>query len=363
MSSEVHLSRTVESGSCGERDGAPGVKTTESGEPMTAALTSADAVTSVAGHAKQMHEGVTASAQAAATIAFPPAHGTPGGGALLPAAGRRDPGRGHTGVNEENAMSYSAFDLTGKVALVTGGNGGIGLGMAHALAEAGAAVCIWGTHAGKNDRALAELEALGGPAQALPCDVGDRAQVESAFAATLERFGRVDACFVNAGVSGWQRSFLDITPEEWRRVLRVNLDGAFHTLQVAARHMIDRADSGDPGGRLVATGSLAAVSGAARNEHYAATKGGLVSMMRALAVELARHRITANVIQPGWVETAMTQDTFDQERFATAVLPRVPMRRWGQPTDFGGIAVYLASDASAYHTGDAFLIDGGYFLF
>jgi NAD(P)-dependent dehydrogenase (short-subunit alcohol dehydrogenase family) len=235
--------------------------------------------------------------------------------------------------------------------------------MARALAEAGAAVCIWGTSAEENAAAPAGIEALGAQARALECDVGDRVQVEGAFAATLERFGRVDACFANAGVSGWQRSFLDITPQEWRRVLRINLDGAFHTLQVAARHMIARAEAGDAGGRLVATGSLAAISGAARNEHYAATKGGLVSMMRALAVELARHRITANVIQPGWVETAMTEDTFGHERFATAVLPRVPMRRWGQPADFGGIAVYLASDASAYHTGDTFLIDGGYFLF
>ncbi len=260
-------------------------------------------------------------------------------------------------------MSYRPFDLTGKVALVTGGNAGIGLGMARALAEAGAAICIWGTRAEKNAVAAREIEALGVDTLALECDVGDREQVEAAFAATLERFGRVDACFANAGVSGWQRSFLDITPDEWRRVLRVNLDGAFHTFQAAARHMIERAEAGDAGGRLVATGSLAAVSGAARNEHYAATKGGLVSMVRALAVELARYRITANVIQPGWIATAMTRETFDGEKFAGAVLPRVPMRRWGEPADFGGIAVYLASDASGYHTGDALLIDGGYVLF
>lgn len=248
-------------------------------------------------------------------------------------------------------MTYSAFDLTGKVALVTGGNGGIGLGMARALVEAGASICICGSNPEKNTAALAELEDLGADAQALECDVGDREQVEAGFAATLERFGRVDACFANAGVNRWHRSFLDITPEEWRRVPRVNLDGAFHTFQIATRHMIERAEAGDEGGRLVATGSLAAISGAARNEHYAATKGGLVSMVRALAVELARHRMTANVIQPGWIETAMTQEKFHRERFASAVLPRVPMRLWGEPADFGDIAVYLASDASAYHTG------------
>jgi NAD(P)-dependent dehydrogenase (short-subunit alcohol dehydrogenase family) len=108
------------------------------------------------------------------------------------------------------------------------------------------------------------------------------------------------------------------------------------------------------------TASLAAISGQPRGEHYAATKGGVISMMRALAVELARHRIRANAVLPGWIDTAMTEKTLHWDKFAEKVLPRVPVRRWGAPGDFGGIAVYLASDASAYHTGDTFLIDGGY---
>jgi len=255
-------------------------------------------------------------------------------------------------------MSYQPFDLTGKVALVTGGNGGIGLGMADAVARAGASVCIWGTNADKNAAALAQLQAHGGDAAALICDVSDEAAVDRAFAETLERFGRVDACLANAGVSGRGalKPFVEMTVEDWRRVTGVNLDGSFFTLRAAARHMIERGG----GGRLVATASLAAVSGAARNEHYAATKGALVSLVYALSVEMARYGITANAILPGWIETAMTESAFAWEKFANAVKPRIPMRRWGEGSDFGGIAVYLMSDASAYHTGDTLLIDGGY---
>ena len=127
--------------------------------------------------------------------------------------------------------------------------------------------------------------------------------------------------------------------------------------------MVERAEAGDPGGRLVGTASLAALSGAARNEHYAATKGALVSMLRAMAVEFARWGITANAVLPGWIETEMTAPSFNWDRFRDAVLPRIPAKRWGTPADFGGIAVYLMSDASAYHTADSLLIDGGYWVF
>ncbi len=261
-------------------------------------------------------------------------------------------------------MAYSPFDLGGKVALVTGGNGGIGLGMAEAMAQAGADVVIWGTNAGKNEAARDRLAKHGTRVLALQCDVGDETAVEAAFAESLRVMGRVDGCFANAGISsGKQTPFTEFTAEDWRRVLRVNLDGAFYTFRAAARHMKERAEAGDKGGRLVGTASLAAIEGAARNEHYAATKGGLVSMIKALAVELARHGITANAILPGWIETDMTAKSVANPKFAGNVLPRVPMRRWGQPEDFGGIAVYLMSSASAFHTGDSFLIDGGYALF
>jgi NAD(P)-dependent dehydrogenase (short-subunit alcohol dehydrogenase family) len=185
--------------------------------------------------------------------------------------------------------------------------------------------------------------------------------VEARFTDTLGHFGRVDAFFANAGVIGSSdvKSFVDMSADEWRRVMRVNLDGAFYTLRAAARHMVARSG----GGSLVVTSSLAAISGPPRNQHYAASKGGVISMMQSLAVELGRYQIRANTIQPGWIDTEMTEQTLHASRFEERVLPRVPLRRWGEPADFGAIAVYLASDASAYHTGDTFLIDGGYTKF
>lgn len=258
-------------------------------------------------------------------------------------------------------MAYAPFDLTGKVALITGGNSGIGLGMAEALAQAGAAVAIWGTNAEKNKTALAKLETYGRPTLALNCDVSDEAAVERSFAETVKALGRVDSCFVNAGVSGrgGATAFAQMATEEWRRVMSVNLDGAFFTLRAAARHMTERGD----GGSLVVTASLAAISGAARGEHYAATKGALISMTKSLAVELARYKVRANAILPGWIDTPMTEKALHGQAFNTKVLPRVPMRRWGVGDDFGGIAVYLASDASAYHSGDTLVIDGAYLIF
>jgi hypothetical protein len=261
-------------------------------------------------------------------------------------------------------MAFTPFDLTGKVALVTGGNSGIGLGMAEAVARAGADVCIWGRRAEKNAAAAEQIGQHGTSVIYLECDVGaGAAEIDEAMERTVAELGRVDACFANAGVHGVAKSCFDLDEAEWRRVLGVNLDGAFFTLRAAARHMVERAGEGDPGGRLIGTASLAALSGAARQEHYAATKGAMVSMIRAMAVELARHGITANAILPGWIETEMTEQIFARDKFRDAVLPRIPARRWGRPDDFGGLAVYLMSDASAYHTGDSMVVDGGYWIF
>ena len=261
----------------------------------------------------------------------------------------------------ETRAPSKLFDLSGKTALITGGNSGIGLGFAEGVAKHGADVCIWGTNAEKNQAALESLKPYGTRVHAIQCDVGDEARVESAFAETLERFGRVDACFANAGVGG-SAPFGELTHAQWQSVLRVNLDGLFFTLRCASRHMKARAEQGDKGGRLIGTSSLGAIMGMARGEAYAGTKGAVISIMQGLAVEFARYGVTANSILPGHIATAMTARNYANEKFANAILPRIPLRRWGDKSDFEGIAVYLMSNASAYHTGDSFLIDGGFFV-
>lgn len=257
----------------------------------------------------------------------------------------------------------SGFDLEGKVALLTGGNGGIGLGMAEGLAAAGADVVIWGTNAEKNAAAEKALKQHGRRVLAQRCDVSDEAQVEKNFADAVKAMGRVDGCFANAGVSQARAPLAELSTTEWRRVMQVNLDGAFFTLRAAARHMTERAKAGDAGGRLIGMASSAAIHGAARASSYAATKGAMLTMIRALAVEMARYRVTANSILPGWIESDMTAKAIGDQKFAAAVLPRIPLRRWGTKEDFAGIAVYLMSDASSYHTGDHFVIDGAYTIF
>jgi hypothetical protein len=260
-------------------------------------------------------------------------------------------------------MAFQPFDLTGRVVLITGGNGGIGLGMAEGLAQAGADVCVWGTNPDKNASALERLQSFGGKAAAMQCNVADKADVEARFQETLEEFGRIDGCFANAGVGARGTNFHDMTDQEWEKILSVNLHGVVYVTRLAAGHMKERADNGDAFGRLVTTSSLAAVSGQAKGEHYALAKGGMVAFTKALAVEYARHGVTAHTLLPGWIETGMTQTTFAWDRFRDNVMPRIPMRRWGQPEDFAGIAVYIMSDASRYHTAETFLIDGGYFSF
>ena len=251
------------------------------------------------------------------------------------------------------------FDLSGHVALVTGGNSGIGLGMATALAQAGADVAIWGTNESKNAVASEALAEHGTKVAAFRCDVGDEEQVDSTFAATVEALGKVDSCFANAGIGMGAPSFMQMTLETWRTVTRINLDGVFLTFRAAARHMVERGE----GGRLVVTSSVSAVDGAPRNQAYASCKGGVLSMVRGLAVELARYGVTANSILPGWIDTPMTAGMTENEMMLKKLFPRIPQRRWGQPDDFGGVAVYLASEASKYHTGDTLVVDGGYTVF
>ncbi|MGE0047094.1 MAG: SDR family NAD(P)-dependent oxidoreductase [Hyphomonadaceae bacterium] len=259
-------------------------------------------------------------------------------------------------------MAYAPFNLAGKVALVTGGNRGIGWGMSEALAQSGADVAIWGRDQAKNEEAAKKLAAHGVRAKGYKVDVADENQVNAAMEATLKDFGRVDFAVANAGIGAGSK-FSEFPTEVYRRVLSVNLDGVFFTLRAVCKHMVARAEAGDPGGSLVGVASLAAIEGAARNEAYAATKGAVISMMKSIAVEHARYGVRANAVLPGWIATDMTAGAQAAPAFAEKVIPRVPARRWGEPKDFGGVAVYLASDASSYHSGDLFVIDGGYAIF
>ncbi|WP_067660484.1 SDR family NAD(P)-dependent oxidoreductase [Nocardia harenae] len=251
------------------------------------------------------------------------------------------------------------FDLTGHVAVVTGGNSGIGLGFARGLARAGAAVCVIGRNVSRNEAAAAELRGFGGEVLALACDVGEEQQIADTIGRAAAELGRIDSCFVNAGVPQTTTPFLETSLADFRSVTSINLDAAFVTLREAAKVIVAQGD----GGSLVGTASLAARQGPARGQSYAASKAGLIAMMNSIAVELSRHGVRANSVLPGWVETPMTEGIFAWDRFRERVQPRVPVGRWGTTRDFESVAVYLASPASAFHTADTLLIDGGYSVF
>jgi len=194
-------------------------------------------------------------------------------------------------------------------------------------------------------------------------NVANEQEVIDGIDATVAELGRIDSVFANAGVGFGAPSFIGMTTEIYRKTLAVNLDGVFWTLREASRHMVERAKTGDTGGSLIGVASLAAIEGAARNQAYAATKGAVISMIKSCAVEFARYGVRANAILPGWIATDMTAGAQANQAFAEKVIPRVPARRWGEPEDFGGVAVYLTSDASSYHSGDTFVIDGAYSIF
>jgi NAD(P)-dependent dehydrogenase (short-subunit alcohol dehydrogenase family) len=260
-----------------------------------------------------------------------------------------------------STSSTHPLDLNAKVAVVTGGNRGIGLGIAQGLASAGCSVAIWGRDEAQNRKAVEQCSLLGSEVAAFHCDVLVEASVQEAMASTLTRFGRVDGLFANAGIGGGDRTpFLEQTDDDWQRMLSVNLLGVKHASTAALRHMVDRARRGEPGGRVVVTASTSAILGAPFNQHYAATKAGLVALTRAIAVEFGRHGVTANALMPGFVQTEMIGELMNNEKFMDIVQARLPSRRFGEARDFAGIAIYLMSDLSSHHTGDAFTIDGGF---
>lgn len=257
-------------------------------------------------------------------------------------------------------MGKGMFDLTGKVVLAAGANSGIGLGFLLGCAKQGADVVVWGRRADRNEAALAQLQAAGaGRAHQEVVDVADEQAVIAAFAASLAAMGRVDCVFANAGFTSHAPSFPDMTTEMYHQLLNVNLHGAFYTLREAARHMRDRAKAGDPGGSIAVCGSLSILQGRQGMEHYAAAKGALAAMLKGMAVELGQYQVRVNMIAPGFIMTEMTEGSPQTEAVAKHFAAITPLGRPGYPSDIEGPAAYLASDASAFHTGDILIIDGG----
>jgi NAD(P)-dependent dehydrogenase (short-subunit alcohol dehydrogenase family) len=249
--------------------------------------------------------------------------------------------------------------LDGLKVLVTGGNGGIGLAMAEACGAAGAEIVVWGRDAAKNDEAVETLRRAGTNAHGFTCDVTQPEQVDEMFTRSVEAVGgRIHTVFANAGTTGRGIPFLEVGLDEWHRVLRTNLDGAFLTLQTGARHM---AASG--GGALVAVSSTSAVHGAANNEAYGTSKTAVLGLVRALAVALARHRIRVNALLPGWTLTDLSRAGFENDRFREATISHTPVRRWAEPDEMGPAAVFLADPSVTFHTGDTVVVDGGYTVF
>lgn len=251
------------------------------------------------------------------------------------------------------------FDLQGKVALITGANRGIGFAMAEALGAAGADIVIWGSNAERNAQALEQLSALPVRVKAQTVDVANEEQVVAAMRDAVAEMGRIDTVIANAGVAGRHEPFIESGSDNLHAVLGVNLNGVYWTLREGCRYMVERAKGGEPGGSLIGVASLGAVFGMARAEAYSASKGAVAALMRSLAVEHGRYGIRANTVAPGFISTELNPD-LESDGPTAHVLPRIPLKRWGQGADCAGIAVYLASDASAYHTGDFFLIDGGF---
>ena len=248
-----------------------------------------------------------------------------------------------------------SFDLAGRVAIVTGGNGGIGLGMATGLAQAGAALLIAGRNAAKNAAAVKALEALGAQAAAVEADVTVQTACRALVETALERFGRLDILVNNAGIN-IRKQPQDYTLEEWKSVLDTNLTSAFLCSQAAYPAMLNAG-----GGKIINIGSMLSIFGAAFAGPYGASKGGIVQLSKSLACAWAKDNIQVNAVLPGWIDTELTRAARkDIPGLHERVLARTPAGRWGDPGDFAGIAVFLASSAADFVTGAAIPVDGGY---
>jgi NAD(P)-dependent dehydrogenase (short-subunit alcohol dehydrogenase family) len=267
--------------------------------------------------------------------------------------------------NEPEHTTSGRIDLSGRTFVVTGGNGGIGLGMAEGIAQAGGSVSVWGRNEEKNAAAVNGLRRVATDSDtdarftSHVCDVSDEAQVCDAMKRTVSEHGRLDGLFANAGRGGTGTPFLDTSLDAWRAVMAVNLDGVFLTLREAAKVMVEQ----DTGGSLVAVSSTSAVHGAAGNEAYGTAKTALNGLVRALAVGLARHRIRVNSLLPGWTITDLASGGYESDVFRTATTKRTPVRRWADPAEFRAVGAFLADPSQTYHTGQEICVDGGYTVY
>ncbi|MDX6458305.1 MAG: 2-dehydro-3-deoxy-D-gluconate 5-dehydrogenase [Acidobacteriaceae bacterium] len=246
------------------------------------------------------------------------------------------------------------FDLTGRVAIVTGGNGGIGRGIALGLAETGAAVAIFGRNEEKNRHVLAELKTIGVPSIAVKVDLTDRAALEPAFKRVESELGGVSILVNNAGNVSLSGGILNEKPEDWDNVIETHLNAAFLLSKLAAQSML-RLQSG----KIINIGSMYSFFGSGLVPSYSAAKGAIVQLTKSMAIELAPHNIQVNAIAPGWIETDMTVPVHTMP-LNDEVLSRTPAGRWGKPEEIAGTAVYLASRASDFVTGAIIRVDGGY---
>jgi 2-deoxy-D-gluconate 3-dehydrogenase len=247
------------------------------------------------------------------------------------------------------------FNLTGKVAVVTGGNGGIGLGMAEGIASLGADIIIAGRDAAKATSALARLREMGARAEFVPADVTKKSACQALIEAAERLFGRVDILVNNAGTS-IRKMPQDYTEQEWHHVMDTNLTSAFLCSQ-AAWHAMKKVG----GGKIINIGSMMSLFGAPYATPYASSKGGIVQMTRALATAWARDNIQVNAVLPGWIDTDLTKLARQQvSGLHESVEKRTPEGRWGVPRDMSGVAAFLASEASNFVTGTAIPVDGGF---
>lgn len=251
-------------------------------------------------------------------------------------------------------MHQDLFDLTGKVAIVTGGNGGLGLGMALGLAGAGANIVVASRDQEKTQQAVKQLEALGVKGLGVYLDVLQPPLIDACVQQTVDTFGGFDILVANSGTV-IRKPPEELSIEEWDLVIDTNLKGTFLCCKAALPHLIKRG-----GGKIITNGSMFSIFGSTVRSAYPASKGGIVQLTKSLAVSWAKYNIQVNCILPGWLKTGLTQPVYEHPEYGPAILSRTPAGRWGTPDDMRGIAVFLASRASDFVTGTAIPVDGGF---